>query len=147
MREAVGNRLQSMGVLLDARVVDLFAGTGALGIEALSRGAAHVTFVDNGSAALDAINTNLETIGFTDRATVVRSDASRFGGGPFDIAFIDPTNVDHDAMGQALKKAIYNFMHGIGLDSDVRSWFDVRVPKPTVPRQKIAKALAATTAP
>ncbi len=90
MREAVGNRLQSMGVLLDARVVDLFAGTGALGIEALSRGAAHVTFVDNGSAALDAINTNLETIGFTDRATVVRSDASRFGGGPFDIAFIDP---------------------------------------------------------
>ena len=59
-----------------------------------------------------------------------------------DIAFIDPTGVDHDAMGRALKKAIYNFMHGVGLDSDVRSWFDVRVPCPTVNRQCIAKALA-----
>ncbi len=59
-----------------------------------------------------------------------------------DVAFIDPTGVDHDAMGAALKKAIYNFMHGVGLESDVRSWFDVKVPRPTVPRAKIAKALA-----
>ena len=59
-----------------------------------------------------------------------------------DIAFIDPTGVDHDAMGQALKKAIYNFMHGVGLEADVRSWFDVKVPRPTVARGKIAKALA-----
>lgn len=58
-----------------------------------------------------------------------------------DVAFIDPTGVDHDALGKALKKAIYNFMHGIGLDADVRSWFDVRVPKPTVGRHRIAKAL------
>jgi hypothetical protein len=59
-----------------------------------------------------------------------------------DIAFIDPTGTDHDAMGQALKKAIYNFMHGVGLEADVRSWFDVKVPRPTVARGKIAKALA-----
>lgn len=59
-----------------------------------------------------------------------------------DIAFIDPTATDHQAMGVALKKAIYNFMHGIGLDSDVRSWFSVKVPRPTVPRDKIARALA-----
>lgn len=59
-----------------------------------------------------------------------------------DIAFIDPTGVDHDAMGQALKKAIYNFMHGVGLDADVRSWFNVKVPRPTVAKGKIAKALA-----
>ncbi|MCR5868907.1 radical SAM protein [Aquincola sp. J276] len=58
-----------------------------------------------------------------------------------DVAFIDPTGTDHDAMGQALKKAIYNYMHGIGLDADVRSWFDVRVPKPTVSRHRIARAL------
>ena len=44
-------------------------------------------------------------------------------------------------MGRALKKAIYNYMHGIGLDADVRSWFDVRMPKPTVGRHRIAKAL------
>ena len=60
-----------------------------------------------------------------------------------DVGFVDPTGTDHDAMGRALKKAIYNFMHGIGVDSDVRQWFDVRVPKTTVPRHKIAKALAA----
>jgi radical SAM superfamily enzyme YgiQ (UPF0313 family) len=58
-----------------------------------------------------------------------------------DVAFTDPTGVDHDAMGQALKKAIYNFMHGIGLDSDVRSWFNVRVPRPTVQKTTIARAL------
>lgn len=58
-----------------------------------------------------------------------------------DVAFVDPTGVDHDAMGQALKKAIYNFMHGVGLDADVRSWFNVRVPRPTVARHHIAKAL------
>jgi Radical SAM superfamily len=60
-----------------------------------------------------------------------------------DVAFVDPTGTDHDAMGTALKKAIYNYMHGIGLEEDVRSWFDVRVPRPTVGRQRIAKALAA----
>jgi radical SAM superfamily enzyme YgiQ (UPF0313 family) len=59
-----------------------------------------------------------------------------------DIGFIDPTGVDHDALGVGLKKAIYNFMHGIGLDEDVRQWFDMRVPKPTVPRGRIARALA-----
>ena len=61
-----------------------------------------------------------------------------------DVAFIDPTNVDHDLLGQGLKKAIYNFMHGIGLDEDVRSWFELpkgQLPKPGVSRQKIAKAL------
>ena len=59
-----------------------------------------------------------------------------------DVAFIDPTGTDHDAMGHALKKAIYNFMHGIGLESDVRSWFGVKVPRPTVAKDKIARALA-----
>ncbi|WP_290640494.1 radical SAM protein [Aquabacterium sp.] len=58
-----------------------------------------------------------------------------------DVGFIDPTGVDHNAMGRALKKAIYNFMHGVELDADVRSWFDVKVPRPTVPRHTIAKAL------
>ncbi|MGC4076984.1 MAG: radical SAM protein [Rubrivivax sp.] len=57
------------------------------------------------------------------------------------VGFVDPTGVDHDRLGTALKKAIYNYMHGIGLDADVRSWFDQRVPKPTVPRGRIARAL------
>jgi hypothetical protein len=58
-----------------------------------------------------------------------------------DVGFIDPTGVDHDRLGQALKKAIYNFMHGFLLEQDVRAWFDVRVPRPTVPRHFIERAL------
>ncbi|WP_288013259.1 radical SAM protein, partial [Diaphorobacter sp.] len=60
-----------------------------------------------------------------------------------DVAFIDPTGVDHDALGAGLKKAIYNYMHGIGLEQDVRMWFPFHVPKTTVRRDRIARALAA----
>jgi radical SAM superfamily enzyme YgiQ (UPF0313 family) len=60
-----------------------------------------------------------------------------------DVHFIDPTGVDHDRLGKALNKALYNYMHGIGLDEDVRAWFDDRVPKPRVGRHFIAKALGA----
>jgi radical SAM superfamily enzyme YgiQ (UPF0313 family) len=59
-----------------------------------------------------------------------------------DINFHDPTGVDHDAMGIALKKALYNYMHGIGLDQDVRSWFGGKTPRTTVPRHFVPKALA-----
>jgi len=59
-----------------------------------------------------------------------------------DIGFVDPTGVDHDVLGVALRKALYNYMHGIGLDEDVRRWFDMPVPKPRVARHRIAKALA-----
>ncbi|MEJ8674338.1 B12-binding domain-containing radical SAM protein [Chromobacterium amazonense] len=58
-----------------------------------------------------------------------------------DVGFIDPTGTDHELMGRALNKALYNFMHGIGLDGDVRGWFDIRVPKPKVPRNFIERAL------
>jgi len=59
-----------------------------------------------------------------------------------DIGFVDPTGTDHDALGGGLKKAIYNYMHGIGLDEDVRAWFDFPVPKARVNRRRIAQALA-----
>ncbi|PLK49184.1 radical SAM protein [Uliginosibacterium sp. TH139] len=59
-----------------------------------------------------------------------------------DIAFIDPSSVDHALLGRALSKAIYNFMHGIGLDQDVRNWFEeCRVPRPQVARHFITRAL------
>jgi radical SAM superfamily enzyme YgiQ (UPF0313 family) len=58
-----------------------------------------------------------------------------------DINFIDATGVDHDALGIALKKALYNYMHGVGLDADVRSWFDSKVPRTSVPNNFIARAL------
>lgn len=58
-----------------------------------------------------------------------------------DIGFVDPTGADHDRLGVALNKALYNYMHGIGLEQDVRSWFDMRVPKTRVSKNTIAAAL------
>jgi len=58
-----------------------------------------------------------------------------------DVRFIDPTGVDHAVLGGALNKALYNYMHGLGLDDDVRNWFDTRVPKTRVPRHFIERAL------
>jgi hypothetical protein len=58
-----------------------------------------------------------------------------------DLAFNDPTAVDHDRLGQGLKKAVYNFMLGIGIDADVRTWFEFKVPKTTVDPLLIEKAL------
>ena len=64
-----------------------------------------------------------------------------------DIGFIDPSGVDHDLLGLGLKKAIYNYMHGLGFEEDVRVWFKgfvKNLPKSTVPRQKLAKILSVT---
>ncbi len=58
-----------------------------------------------------------------------------------DVGFVDPTGTDHDALGVGLKKALYNFMHGIGLDEDVRRWFDMPVPRTRVGRTYIARAV------
>jgi len=73
--------------------------------------------------------------------------------GPFarnDVGFSDATGVDHDRLGHALRKALYNFMHGVGLEEDVRRWFEeefegARVPRPTVGRRRIAAALRTET--
>ena len=59
-----------------------------------------------------------------------------------DVGFIDPTGVDHDALGVGLKKALYNYMHGVGLDEDVRLWWDLPVPKTKVGRRYVERALA-----
>jgi tRNA A37 methylthiotransferase MiaB len=59
-----------------------------------------------------------------------------------DVHFMDPTGVDHDALGVALNKALYNFMHGIGLERNVRSWFTDKVPRTKVPPDFIEHALS-----
>ena len=58
-----------------------------------------------------------------------------------DVGFHDPTGVDHDVLGLALKKAIYNYMHGVGLEHDVRQWFSSHVPKTRVAKNRIKRAL------
>jgi 16S rRNA (guanine966-N2)-methyltransferase len=83
----------------DARVLDLFAGAGTMGIEALSRGAGHVTFVERSAAALEALRRNLKTTGFVDRAEVVGANVIGFldRGVPsqrVDLVFLDPPFAD-----------------------------------------------------
>jgi 16S rRNA (guanine966-N2)-methyltransferase len=77
-----------------ARVLDLFAGTGALGLEALSRGAEHTLFVEEGVEARGLIRGNIETLGLTGRTRILRRDASDLGFAgtiaPFDLVFVDP---------------------------------------------------------
>jgi 16S rRNA (guanine966-N2)-methyltransferase len=90
VREAVFDMLASLDAVEGATVLDLFAGTGAMGIEALSRGAAHATFVDTDPAAIRAIEANLAATRTEDRATVVRADATSRAGTPADLAFADP---------------------------------------------------------
>jgi 16S rRNA (guanine966-N2)-methyltransferase len=94
VREAIFNALWSQGAVDAARVLDLFAGSGALGIEALSRGAAHATFVDADRAAREVVRRNLEACGFVDRADIVATTAERYLAGlrgeAFDLAFCDP---------------------------------------------------------
>lgn len=75
------------------RVLDLFAGSGQLGIEALSRGAAHCTFVDNSKASLSCIKSNIAACGFEDESSVIATDSVSFistCNDTFDIAFLDP---------------------------------------------------------
>jgi 16S rRNA (guanine966-N2)-methyltransferase len=93
VRESIFNSLQSLGVVDDATVVDLFAGSGALGIEALSRGAAYCTFVEPSKAALVTIRANLERAGLAERATVEPCSAEVFLARhppPIDLALLDP---------------------------------------------------------
>jgi radical SAM superfamily enzyme YgiQ (UPF0313 family) len=60
-----------------------------------------------------------------------------------DVQFTDPIGVDHDALGVALNKALYNYMHGIGLDQNVRSWFEQKVPRTKVKADFVERALEA----
>jgi 16S rRNA (guanine966-N2)-methyltransferase len=79
--------LGSLGAVEGARVLDLFAGTGALGIEALSRGAAHATFVDDDPTAVATIRVNLSSTGLDAAASVLRSDV---------LAYLDSTRDEFD---------------------------------------------------
>jgi 16S rRNA (guanine966-N2)-methyltransferase len=96
LREAMFNILTHTygDPISGARVLDLFAGTGALGIEALSRGAAHALFVDDGVEARAVLRANVETLGLGGLTRIFRRNATKLGPAhplePFDLAFLDP---------------------------------------------------------
>ena len=87
--------------LADALVLDLCAGSGALGLEALSRGAAQVDFVEQAAPALRVLERNIETLGAAAQTRVIRSEAVRhiagLAAGAYDVAFADPPYADHTA--------------------------------------------------
>jgi 16S rRNA (guanine966-N2)-methyltransferase len=92
VREAVFNSLVSMDVIRDVQVIDAFAGSGALGIEALSRGAAHCTFLERDRRALDALRSNLKALDLSSRSQVVAADAigALANVGSAAVLFADP---------------------------------------------------------
>ena len=81
-------------ILPGSRALDLFAGSGALGLEALSRGAVHCDFVEIAARSLDALRANVEKLGAGESAHIVRGDALKFAtrldAGAYDVAFADP---------------------------------------------------------
>jgi 16S rRNA (guanine(966)-N(2))-methyltransferase RsmD len=107
VREAL---FATLGDVDGARVLDLFAGSGALGLEALSRGAAEVTFVDSAPAAIRAVRANLEALGET--AEVRRADvrahlrAARNAGREYDLVLIDPPYRRASALARDLAAAL-----------------------------------------
>jgi 16S rRNA (guanine966-N2)-methyltransferase len=96
IKESLFNVLENYDLLRDARVADLFCGVGSLGLEALSRGAAFVTFVEKNAEVLAVLEKNIAKAGFGARCRVVRADAFRVGApvGPagerYDLVFLDP---------------------------------------------------------
>ncbi len=95
LRGAIFNRLRSRGAIDDARAMDCFCGTGALGLEALSQGAQDCVFVDSARAALDLARENAATLKAGEEAVFILKDAAKIGArpdriAPRDLVFLDP---------------------------------------------------------
>lgn len=94
VREALFSRLEHLDVIADARVLDCYAGSGALGLEAASRGAREVVLVEAAKTAADVCRRNVATLGLGDRVTVVRDRAERYVARPvatpWDLVLLDP---------------------------------------------------------
>lgn len=106
--------------LPDALVVDLCAGSGALGLEALSRGAAHCDFVERAPRSLQALEANIDALGARERCRVLRADALRhvagLAPGAYDVAFADPPYADDTAAALAEQWTRVPFAHLLGIE-------------------------------
>lgn len=130
IKETIFNVIQFK--IEDTRVLDLFSGTGALGIEALSRGAEEVIFVDNNHTAIDLIRTNLER--FSGNVSVQRcdfKDAIQRQKMPFDLIFIDapfgsPTG--NEAVRMVLEKNLLNFGGTIIFEHATKTPLSIEIP-------------------
>jgi 16S rRNA (guanine966-N2)-methyltransferase len=110
VREAVFNALGSVDLVRDAVVADLYAGSGALGIEALSRGAAEAVFVERDRTALRVLRDNLHALGLDDRSRVLQGDAFSLAGRiSADLVLADPP-YEFDAWPELLDKVDAGFV-------------------------------------
>lgn len=130
VREAL---FSALGDLAGLRVLDLFAGSGALGIEALSRGAATATFVERAAPALAALRANLDALGLD--AEVHGTDARRFArdasraGRAYDLVFVDPPYRDAERLGRELDLGALLSRNGrLVTESDRRSPLAIDLP-------------------
>ncbi|GAB4083508.1 16S rRNA (guanine(966)-N(2))-methyltransferase RsmD [Myceligenerans cantabricum] len=113
VREAIFSRLDHLDVLDGTNVLDLYAGSGALGLEAASRGAQHVTLVDSARTAVDVARKNVATLGLTAQVRVTASPVERYTaalaaapppGAALDLVFLDPPyDLSDDGLAQALR--------------------------------------------
>jgi 16S rRNA (guanine966-N2)-methyltransferase len=126
-----------LGPLEGARVLDLFAGSGALGIEALSRGAATVDFVDSAPAAVRAVRANLDALGVVEGVRLRRQDARAFlraartAGHEYDLVFLDPPYRLAAVLGRELSPALAELLAADGRvvsESDRRTPLDLGLP-------------------
>jgi 16S rRNA (guanine(966)-N(2))-methyltransferase RsmD len=127
-----------LGPLDGLRVLDLFAGSGGLGIEALSRGAAHATFVDNGESAIRAIRANLEVLSVPREAATVRRQearafmrAARAGAHEYDLVLLDPPYRLAPELGRELSPALAELIAADGrivCESDRRQPLGLDLP-------------------
>lgn len=136
VREALFSRLDHMNVLEGATVLDLFAGTGALGLEALSRGAARATLVEKASAAARVATANVRATGLSARVVTadVRTYLGARGGdaltGEVDLVFIDPP---YDIAEEDMATVLSTLAPWVGPDSLIVVERSTRAPAPTWP--------------
>ena len=123
-----------MPLLPDASVLDLFAGTGALGLEALSRSAAQVTFVERSRSALDALRHNIEVVGLAGTYVVAdevsRALAGALPAAPFDLVFIDPP---YDLDATEVDQVLTALVRHLADHATIVIERDGRAPAPTWP--------------
>jgi len=130
VREALFSML---GPLAGAAVLDLFAGSGALGIEALSRGAASATFVERAPWALEALRANVAALGLAERSEIRATDAlaALRGSGQYDLVFLDPPYAAAAELGDALSRELPAALAAgarVVSESDRRSPLELTLP-------------------
>ena len=151
VREALFQRL---GPLDDVRVLDLFAGSGALALEALSRGAAHATLVDSAPAAIKAILANVAALGVAPEQTDVRRQdaraflrSARAAGHEYDLVLLDPPYRLADELGRELSPLIAAVLAPGGRvvsESDRRSPLDLDRDLPLTDERRYGDTLIRT---